>query len=362
MASPELARGAASAADLSRAANTEHAMNTNENDRHDDTSTFTSKEHAMDTTENDHCDDHVTSVSEIDDADGACRPDSLTAFEKRAGEIAAVRDEDLVPINIDVLAAISTAIGVLTKVAGLKSRIAALAEVDHAQIDALPDYANALAWTHEIWRAASAPAEVVPELAAAATRMRNRFAADVNALAERGLVNADRAARLHSGVGYRAVVDDLMGLSGLLRGSWDIVAGKTAVDVAEIQRAEILAGRMLAALGHREQAPATVAEASRMRERAFTLFVRSYDQLRRAVTFLRWNEGDAATLVPSLWSGRGNSNVRSKNQDVPKTDVASAASTQASPPPPAPPAQSAQPKAAANAIPQGLPGAKPFTD
>ena len=34
----------------------------------------------------------------------------------------------------------------------------------------------------------------------------------------------------------------------------------------------------------------------------FTLFARRYDQLRRAATYLRWEEGDADSVVPSIFA------------------------------------------------------------
>lgn len=43
------------------------------------------------------------------------------------------------------------------------------------------------------------------------------------------------------------------------------------------------------------------------RQRTFTLLVRSYDQIRRALSYLRWNEGDVDRIAPSLWAGRGGS-------------------------------------------------------
>ena len=49
-----------------------------------------------------------------------------------------------------------------------------------------------------------------------------------------------------------------------------------------------------------------MAEAQRTRQRAFTLFVHAYDDARRVISFLRWNEGDVSTYLPSLYQGRGN--------------------------------------------------------
>ncbi len=61
------------------------------------------------------------------------------------------------------------------------------------------------------------------------------------------------------------------------------------------------------ALGEREQAQASEPgkmDANERRKRAFSLFVNAYDQCRRAAAYLRWNEGDADELLPSLYAGR----------------------------------------------------------
>jgi hypothetical protein len=41
-----------------------------------------------------------------------------------------------------------------------------------------------------------------------------------------------------------------------------------------------------------------------MRQKAFTLFVRAYDEARRAVQYLRAKAGDADSIAPSLYQGR----------------------------------------------------------
>ena len=48
-----------------------------------------------------------------------------------------------------------------------------------------------------------------------------------------------------------------------------------------------------------------VADAADDRQRAFTLLVKAYDQVRRAATFVRWENDDVEKYAPSLWAGRG---------------------------------------------------------
>lgn len=40
------------------------------------------------------------------------------------------------------------------------------------------------------------------------------------------------------------------------------------------------------------------------RQQAYTLFVNAYDQIRRAISFLRWDQGDADEIAPSLFGGK----------------------------------------------------------
>ena len=65
---------------------------------------------------------------------------------------------------------------------------------------------------------------------------------------------------------------------------------------------------MLTALGARAVETATTPDATHPAtwvDASFTLFANSYDQLRRAVTYLRWEQGDADAILPSLWARSG---------------------------------------------------------
>jgi hypothetical protein len=127
---------------------------------------------------------------------------------------------------------------------------------------------------------------------------------DAVALVNRGLLNGDRLIEFKTAVGYKNLAFDLMGLAALLRGSWDQIVGKSALQLAELDRAELLGEQLVTAIGTREQAPAVASEVAQQRQRVFTLFLRSYDQVRRAVSYLRWNEDDVDDICPSLYAGR----------------------------------------------------------
>jgi hypothetical protein len=110
---------------------------------------------------------------------------------------------------------------------------------------------------------------------------------------------------------------DLVALSALFSGSWSEIAGKTAATEEEVRRAGELGPEILAALGVREHGAAPgPSDAADKRARAFTLFVNAYDQNRRAVAYLRWNEGDVESIAPSLYKGRGGRGASPRDTDA----------------------------------------------
>jgi hypothetical protein len=125
--------------------------------------------------------------------------------------------------------------------------------------------------------------------------------------------------------------------------AWGQVAGKTPFTQADLMRIGTLALELVNALGLRDQAPIMAGQAAMVRQRAFTLFLRAYDEARRAVHYLRDKAGDGDRIAPSLYAGRGN---RRRNDDTEEptpptpatsTGKGSAGSSAAAPPASEPP-------------------------
>jgi hypothetical protein len=159
-------------------------------------------------------------------------------------------------------------------------------------------------------------------------------------------------ASLKGSVGFQNIASDLMTLTNMFRAVWPKLAGKTFVTEEELDRAEVLSDEVVYDLGQREQAPSKIADVSIDRQKTFTLFVTAYDQLRRAITFIRWNEGDADEIAPSLYSGKRRKVVAAEET----TQTTTTTTTPVTTTPVAPtPATKAEPAV-------GLPGADPFTN
>ncbi len=110
----------------------------------------------------------------------------------------------------------------------------------------------------------------------------------------------------------------------------------------------------------REQTPDALAAAALLRQKAFTLAVKTYGALRRGVLYLRYDEGDADRIAPSLYAGRGGRGRREGEDAAEPSPAVSPTGPGAAPSAPAPapfPAPFAPP---GNDIPPGMPGASPF--
>jgi len=286
------------------------------------------------------------------------------AFESLRTELEGVDDADLVHINIDVMAAVTTALGVLPKVLKLRPRVEEeLPRFDLSVIDKFETYVMALYEAQADYLSATRPAEPLPQLVEEATKVRDTLFADVQALVQRQLLDGEEVREVKTAVGYKALAMDLQLLANAMHRRWDVVQSKTAVLLPEILQANQLARRLLRVVGEREQAPAVAAEAAANRSRAFALFLKAYDEVRRAVTYLRWRDGDWDRFTPSLYAGRGTGKRKPETETpVPTTDPPTEAGGGATVTPPLPPAVPGIPVAPTNGQhASGLPGSDPFT-
>ncbi|WP_437601227.1 hypothetical protein WMF28_06615 [Sorangium sp. So ce590] len=293
-------------------------------------------------------------------------PQAAAAFDKTLPEIEALSPDRLIAINLDIPRMVSQVLGVLPGLVMLRSEIAErLQKHDVALLDRLETYALAAWYAHLVWLSSGGAENALKPLVEEAVPLRENLLSDAEALARRGLLDAEAVAEIRAGQGHIDTANDLVALSALFSGSWSEITGKTAATEKEVNRAGEIGPLLLAALGVREHGKGPgPTEAADKRARAFALLVHAYDQTRRAVTYLRWNEGDADTIAPSLYKGRGGRTASSSDTAAAPQDAAPAGPTAPASPgaaPPVVPADTAAPGAAApgtvapGAAPNGAP-------
>lgn len=233
---------------------------------------------------------------------------AAAAFALVQPELATVLPEEIPRITIDVGRAVSVALGALPHLRTLRSVMKTeLPKHPVLLLDKLETYALAAWYAHLLVIPPAGDSTPVKKLLEEATPLRESLLIAAEALAHGGLVDAKRVAEIRSGQGYIDLASDLVALAALFLGSWEKLNQNTAVKLREVQRAAELGPELLTALGERGQALSApkAARAADQRLRAFALFVRAYDACQRAVAYLRWDEGDADTIAPSLFKGRG---------------------------------------------------------
>jgi hypothetical protein len=279
-------------------------------------------------------------------------PDAInirTAYQDTAPERAALSAEQLVAVNVDVPQVITTALKALKNLVALRPDVSMLTKIDIAPYDKITVYAHALRFAQNRYVAASAQREILPETMDNAMRFREILLAESKSLLARGLIDRRPIDGLKGGNGYTGVAQDIGALVEVLRDHADDASAKV---MALVQEAEVVAESINSAIVKRGDQQSTVDAVSDERQRAFTLLCHAYDEARRAVTFLRWHEGDADTLVPSFYGGRTRKSKSGGETETPAPVDATASTA---------PNEHVVPAKAPEPAP-GSPGSSPFTN
>jgi hypothetical protein len=233
------------------------------------------------------------------------------AFQEVEAELRALPDAEKTVVNVDVHQAASLAVGVMPRVLTLRDRIeASFKAFDFSRLDKLGTFARAAMHTQTMHELAEQPPTALEPVVAEAGVLRDALHDAADYLDKRGVVQADGLADVKSTVGYKQLSADLFKLCAFVRAHSALFFQKTALDEATLARAEVVANALFTALALRDNAPVAIAEAQDLRQRAFTVFARAYEQVRRAVMYVRADEPDADTFMPSLYAGRGGSRRR----------------------------------------------------
>lgn len=220
-----------------------------------------------------------------------------SAFVETAADRAALPAEALIQIAFDIPRAIEMALATVTRIIPLMAAIAEL-PVEHALIERLEAYTLAAAYAHARYRRAVPSREALEAVHAEAVKRRARLYSDASNLIQHELLHAGCLDKLKNRAGFLNVGYELMALVDLLR-SAPHVAGRMATLPDELDRAEQVASELIGLVAARTK-PNRGAE----RARAISLMVNAYEEVRRAVQFLRYRKGDADRFAPSLYSAK----------------------------------------------------------
>ena len=246
---------------------------------------------------------------EIAETDARVLEDALDSQRDILAEIPP--PEILATPGLDPLHACSIVHAKLDRIAEQRGPVAAaLGEERAAVLDHLPDVVHA-AMQANIEVAASDATTDLAEVHADLAEEHSLLLTDAEGLTKRKLLDPDRVDQGRPVLGYRTLVTSTLVLVALMRERFDAISHKTPTTLADLDRIGGKAKRMLRQLDMREQGEVRML-ALELRARAMTHLIRTYSQVRRNITYVRWDEGDAEAIAPSLWSGRRSGKSRNE--------------------------------------------------
>jgi hypothetical protein len=237
------------------------------------------------------------------------------AFSKVEAELGALADDHLAAPPPDFSSAINAALAAVPRILEHRDTIAdQLPKHPIAMVDGLETYAQAAWYAHLLHTYSSNGPEALKALVDEATKLREGLLVAAEALAHRNLLDADAVAHIRKGSGNADMAGDLIALAALFKESWGKVSSKTAAERTEIDRAAELGPAVMVALHAKKHAGKAV-DTDAQRTRAFTLLANAYDSCRQALAYLRWKEGDADSIAPSLTKKRAGRKPGKKEED-----------------------------------------------
>ena len=250
-------------------------------------------------------------------------PNFVSALEALAPEYSLIAEEDFVPANTDVGEAAATALWAATRMETEREALASTFPSFVAYLNKLVPVAQAAMQAQFDFDAASTPPESLPELEAKLSTARGLLLADIEGLIRRGLLDRKDLPDTGTPNNHRNLAYGVGALVSLLRENWTKISARTALTPEELDEAQQLSQRMAVSVVGRERGPSALGKSTLVRRQTFTLLFRTYDELRRAYSFLRWKDKDADDFCPSLY-------VNQRSRPYQRKKEVSAASTPSS--------------------------------
>jgi hypothetical protein len=191
----------------------------------------------------------------------------------------------------------------LPRIIPFRAQLVALTGFDGSLIDRVSEYGRAAMYALKRERANGLEKSVThPKLVEELEQAYFRFYKTAEYLVAMGLMNKQILAAARTGT---SVVDRSTDL-GTLALEFDAHRARLGTNVIltadEIARAAKLSREVVDSLVQRSNAESAPSEFRSDRQRAAMVFFDAWEEIRRAVHWLRWYEGDATTLAPSLFT------------------------------------------------------------
>lgn len=203
---------------------------------------------------------------------------------------------------IDPLSRGTMVIGVLPAIRSHRAEVERELGPERARcIDRLEPLANAMLRLHATC-ATLPPTRNLEPVVTELNELRAVFTTEVKNLIRSGVVHRRSLSEVSGRIGRQVIIADVLMLVSILHEHVEDDGRSCGVTRAELARAEALADELSHHLAD-PRCPEHLAAAD-LRLRAFSLMAETYDEVRRLISFVRWKDGDADEIAPSLWACR----------------------------------------------------------
>jgi len=227
------------------------------------------------------------------------------AYESSLPEILGLPKDEIRAVNTDVLMAVGRVRAACEQIQGLRGEVVAkLNEFDLKLWDKLETYSFALLYANTVWDIARKSIADLDDLTQQARSQFELLYAVVQVLVSRGLVEPFHLKLAKKRRGRLRFAYGLLGLVQVLREAWPRVAHKTGLTESELTQAEALGEQLSRGVALQNSPIEELKKLAELRDRAFTVFVRAYGQVRHALQYLRRENNDADRYAPSLYGRR----------------------------------------------------------
>lgn len=234
---------------------------------------------------------------------------AVESYRKVEGEILALSNDEVGRVTTHVSQAAAIALGALPNLRKLRDDFVAVfrdAEALLDKLDRLEDYAMA-AFYADVRSLPTTTESEVQRVLERGRPMRNKLLDVAEGLVAFGLLDAVRVKNIRRGQGHRDTAQDLVALAALFNADWERLEHSVPFDRAFVVEAGSVGSDLLEAIGIQRVGVVKGTEPldwPAIRARAFRVLVNQYEPLRRAVMYLRWEQGDANAFAPALHKGR----------------------------------------------------------
>ena len=227
---------------------------------------------------------------------------SLAACDQTRVQMAALRDEELLVVNLDIPSLVTQVRAALPELRQLEARIVARwRQAPPARVDRLERYSWALEHTHGPCQGLEVPHRNSTPLVRELRALRWRILDDLRVLVRTSVLDESLLEPFGDVQSHRSLASSVCELVALCRAHWPQIENQSPLTTDELSQAFARAMALMQQLPRRRRLPEASLCALRERRQAFTLVVREYTEFRRAAQFLCATKAEVDRIAPSLY-------------------------------------------------------------